>query len=682
MQKLKIFLIVLSIITFVSCSDDDPVSPPSDKPVNSVIIEPTEITFNAIGQNKQFTAKAYDETGGEVSTTLSWASSNEEVVIIGSDGMAEATGLGNASIYVTAGEKSDTAQVTVDLATVPEIWWVSAKSGNWSDASNWNTGVVPQADDTVAITLEGDYTVTLTENVSVKNITLGAATGTQILVTGTNQFTIEEGELTGGAELQIDGTTIIKGKFNWKDGDITGSGTVDVYNSAEVNAGGGGSDSKLILKATILNSGVFNIASGVRILINGGAFENKTFAKIDFQGDDTSISAIYGGTIINSGDLVKSEGAGHAYISVSTPETFVNNGYLGVERGVLNIRDGDLDGVIDIEEDAELRQSGNTLIRQTLYSKGEGIFEIGGIITLGEETGELIRLRHVVLESILSNSISGPGDLKIDGSLLWRKGSMSGVGEVFIAGVNAKLEGSGLKSISERKLVIQGSLETESLLDLRLSEGAEIYIDRTGNWTHTGGGNIRKGIGAQPEIIITDTFTKNGTGGLVVDTDFSCEGTMNLNEGTLTVKGAFDLQEAGKIIGGSTNIDNEVNYRRLQVPEATSAVLAGTIEVDSDGNAAFMSIHGAVTIEPTFHVLIDVDNTDPIPAERLVFTTGGAALSGTLEVNVKTFPPDGAQYRVVSTTDGTGKFIEINGAGVFHAIQEDAQGVLLIRDNP
>ena len=32
MQKLKFFLIVLSIITFVSCSDDDPTSPPDDQP--------------------------------------------------------------------------------------------------------------------------------------------------------------------------------------------------------------------------------------------------------------------------------------------------------------------------------------------------------------------------------------------------------------------------------------------------------------------------------------------------------------------------------------------------------------------------------------------------------------------------------------------------------------------------
>lgn len=58
---------------------------------------------------------------------------------------------------------------------------------------------------------------------------------------------------------------------------------------------------------------------------------------------------------------------------------------------------------------------------------------------------------------------------------------------------------------------------------------------------------------------------------------------MYLNEGALSVTGNFNLMEASKIIGGSTNIDDEVNCRRLQVPDVASAVLTGTIDVDSDG---------------------------------------------------------------------------------------------------
>lgn len=93
-----------------------------------------------------------------------------------------------------------------------------------------------------------------------------------------------------------------------------------------------------------------------------------------------------------------------------------------------------------------------------------------------------------------------------------------------------------------------------------------------------------------------------------------------------------------------------------------------------------MSILGAVTIESTFRVLIDIDNNDPIPAERLQFVTVGVALNGVLDVNVMgTFPsPEGAEYHVVSTIDGVGGFDEINGADIFDTIQADALGVLLI----
>jgi hypothetical protein len=156
---------------------------------------------------------------------------------------------------------------------------------------------------------------------------------------------------------------------------------------------------------------------------------------------------------------------------------------------------------------------------------------------------------------------------------------------------------------------------------------------------------------------------------------------MHIEEGTLFVQGDFELQSTGTLVAGGTDIWNEYLYRRLWVSNTSSAILAGTIEVDANGELAYLSILGPVTIEPTFRVLIDIDNNDPIPAERLTFPTSGVALDGTLDVNVMGVfpPPAGAQYRVVSTIDGPGRFDSINGAGVFTTIQQDSLGVLLIR---
>lgn len=694
MQKLRLgkklmFLTVKGLamslslgLVLIACNDSDPEPEPDPdpNPITSIKIDPKEVSFNEIGQSQEFTANAFDKDGLTINTSFTWSSSDAGVVAISSNGLADAIGPGTASIYVTANEIVDSAQVVVELLEDPSIWWASATDGDWSDASRWSTGAVPSPTDTVAIPLEGDYTVTLTEDVSVSYLLLGAPDGNQKLATGSKTFTMVRGKLIGGAELQVDGTVNITDEVNWVDGDITGSGKIEVARETEMHAGGG--ESKLILKATLINSGTFAIVSDVTIDINGGTLENKSGALVDFQSDGAYLTAFSGGTINNLGNIIKSEGSGDAWISANSSSngTFTTSGFIGVERGNLNISGGDLAGVIDVDADAELRQSGNTLIRSSLISNGDGVIEIGGTITLGEQVGDLIRLNNVVFDSWnTTGGISGPGDLRIKSSLLWRKGGITGAGNVFIHGANVRLEGTGSKVLSERIFDVYGTMETESLINLTLANGAQILIDESSEWVHTGGGTIKKSSGDTPGITVLGNFRKKGEGALVVETDFTCAGEMYLEEDVLTVQGSFNLQETGKIIGGGTDANSE--NLRLIVIEAPSAILAGTIEVDSDGDPATMSILGSVTIESTFIVLIDYVKFGSIPAESLTFQTGGVSLAGTLDVTVRSFPDVGS-YQVVSTIDGTGAFDSIIGddIGVFDSIQEDGRGVLLIRN--
>lgn len=664
----------LSMALF-ACNDSETEPAPEPNPITSIRINPKEMNLTEIGLSQEFTAKAYDKDGREVNTLFAWSSSNTGVVAINSNGLAEAIGPGSASIYVTAEQVVDSAQVVVDLPENPSIWWATATNGDWSDASKWSTGVVPSPTDAVAIPLEGDYTVTLTEDVTVSYLLLGAPDGTQKLATSSHQLTIESGKLIGGAELQVDGTVSITKELGWEDGSITGSGTVKVEKEARINTGGG--VSRLLLKGNLINSGVFAFGAEVKLDVNGGTFENASGADLDFQGDNAVLSAFSGGTINNLGNIIKSGGDGSASIT-SSDNPFTSSGFIEIERGNLLISGGDLDGIIDVSIDAELRQTGTTLIRPSLISKGDGIIEITGTVTLGEQAGDLIRLNNVVFDSWnTTGGISGPGDLRIDNSLIWRKGGITGAGNVFINGANVLFEGTGTKLLSERIFDVDGSMETESLINLTLVNGGQIIIDMSSEWIHTGGGRIKKSTGATPGITILGTFRKKGTGAFVVETDFTCAGQMYLEEDVLTVQGSFDLQGTGKIIGGGTDADSE--NRRLILIDAPSAILAGTIEVDSDGNPAIMSILGSVTIEPTFKVLIDFVNTGSIPAERLIFETGGVALAGTLDVTVAAFP-DAGSYRVVSTIQGTGSFDTISSStDVFNTVQEDDLGVLLIR---
>ena len=671
---------LLLTLLVINCSEDatDPI--PDTNPIEVIEIDPKSANFTALGEIRQFTAKAIDGNGGIVSTSFTWSSSNDQVVTISPSGRAESTGSGSAMIVVSASGKADTSQVTVHLPGNPTVSWISATSGNWSDPTNWSTGTVPQPEDTVAIPLNGTYTVTLTEDVAVKSLLLGAPEGTQTLATKSQQLTVESGQLSGGAELLVDGTAIINGDFDWLQGEITGNGTTEVTSGATFHVGGG---QEAVLRANLINRGTFEFVSGTQLNIIGGTFENEAGAVIDFQ-SDASLYAINGGDFTNSGDLLKTGGNGISYIYVSPPERIINSGYIAVEQGTLSLDDCDLDGVIDVSTGAQLELTGINLIHPSLLDKSEGEIEIRGGILLGEQAEEMIELNNVVLNSTtLNNSISGPGDLTITESLSWRSGDISGPGKIIFGGLaEVVVEGSITKKISEREVYIEGSFETESLLNLSLSNGAQITFGPFSEWNHSGAGTIRRGseVGLE-KITINKMLRKMGDGNLSIGVDFICAGEMHIEEGTLFVQGDFELQSTGTLVAGGTDIWNEYLYRRLWVSNTSSAILAGTIEVDANGELAYLSILGPVTIEPTFRVLIDIDNNDPIPAERLTFPTSGVALDGTLDVNVMGVfpPPAGAQYRVVSTIDGPGRFDSINGAGVFTTIQQDSLGVLLIR---
>ena len=93
----------------------------------------------------QFDASAFDGQGSAVDTLFEWQSSRPDVVVVESNGLAIATGVGSAEIYASAGGVTDTASVVVDVLGAPLIEWTAGVSGDWQNAANWNGGAVPQA---------------------------------------------------------------------------------------------------------------------------------------------------------------------------------------------------------------------------------------------------------------------------------------------------------------------------------------------------------------------------------------------------------------------------------------------------------------------------------------------------------------------------------------------------------
>jgi hypothetical protein len=58
------------------------------------------------------------------------------------------------------------------------INWENALGGDWGDGTNWELGLVPHSSDNTQITLPGNYTVTITSDVSAGSLTINATGAT------------------------------------------------------------------------------------------------------------------------------------------------------------------------------------------------------------------------------------------------------------------------------------------------------------------------------------------------------------------------------------------------------------------------------------------------------------------------------------------------------------------------
>jgi len=677
LSRYVIFAMMLIAMAWVTgCSDDDdPVDPggPDDPSIKSVVISPESALFASIGEDVQFDAVAFDAAGAVVDTVFVWQSSQPNIVAVGADGAATATGIGTAEIYAMASGVTDTASVTVDLTSGPLIEWTAGGSGDWQNPDNWSGGTVPGDGDVAVINVSGTYTVTMTGDVTVEGFVLGNETGTQTLATDTHTLTFASGGLQEGAELDIAGTVQVLEDVVWNGGSVVGTGNLAIAGGAEMNAIG----NPLELEADLVNDGEITLWAGTSLRIRG-VLENKTSALMDFQGD--AIVAVYdAGELNNAGTINKSEGQDEASIFASSA-LFTSSGTIDVDSGSLAVSGGTLSGFIDIAGEAIFRQSSDTVI-PIIFFNGDGAFEINGRVAFGTYDGQSIKIEHLILDSVGGGAaMSGPASLRVDQSFTWRRGL---IGDLYRFttqfGSLTTFETTGTKQLSGTTWDVIGQVAGDNSVNLSLANGAGISIEHQGRWTQESGGTVTQGLNSSDGIHVLGEFHKMGEGAFVVETPFDCSGTLNLVEGTLTVQGAFNLFDSGIMTGGSTEVPT-LATAQLIVVEAESAEMSGTIRPDLDGQPAHMAINGNVDLGSSFALELDVPVNGDIPAESLTFLRGGQVLGGTLELNVIALPGVDAEYRVVSMESGSGTFeVTFTGTNPFEEIIQDERGVLLRR---
>src|SRR3954471_7800632 len=89
------------------------------------------------------------------------------------------------------------------------LTWTNTAGGGWQTASNWDLHQVPTAGDIAMITAPGDYAVTIANNVTVSQLTLGGLSGTQTLTLTSSTLTVTNaGLITAHGVLDMQGGTL------------------------------------------------------------------------------------------------------------------------------------------------------------------------------------------------------------------------------------------------------------------------------------------------------------------------------------------------------------------------------------------------------------------------------------------------------------------------------------------
>ena len=89
---------------------DDPIDPPPTSTLTSIVVTSPVDSVMAAGRNATFTAEAFDQSGGAMTATFTWASSNGSTAGVNSGGVVSALAAGTTTISATS------STVTGDLA--------------------------------------------------------------------------------------------------------------------------------------------------------------------------------------------------------------------------------------------------------------------------------------------------------------------------------------------------------------------------------------------------------------------------------------------------------------------------------------------------------------------------------------------------------------------------------------
>ena len=545
--------------------------------------------------------------------------------------------------------------------------WTNTAGGNWNVPANWQPNQVPGAADTASITTPGSYGLSVTDNESVSNLVLGAASGTLTLnilggtftVNGTGSDSAHSALVISGGAVTGSGSIVAGGPLTWTGGSINGNvsvngGSINVPASSALDNGG-----------ELINTGplAWTPNSGPRTG-TGAVISNAPSGVISVALNGNNIDSYnYGGptAFYNAGTINVSGSGQSGFIT----DPFFNTGTVNVNSGTLSLTGGGTSSSgIFVAAGATLAMAGGTYnfsSGSTITGAGTNNFSSGTVNFLGTSTvtgmswlvsGATVNLNGSGNLSptmlILNNgALAGSYPLLIPGQLTWTGGSINGNISVNGGSINVPAS-SALDNGGE--LINTGPLAWTPNSGPRTGTGAVISNAPSGVISVAlNGNNIDSyNYGGPTAFYNAGTINVSGSGqsGFITDPFFNT-GTVNVNSGTLSLTGGgtsssgifvaagatlamaggtYNFSSGSTITGAGTNnfSSGTVNFLGTSTVTGMSWLVSG----------ATVNLNGSGNLSPTMLILNNgaLAGSYPLLIPGQLTWTGGS-INGNISVN-------------------------------------------------
>jgi len=521
---------------------------------------------------------------------------------------------------------------TVIISQTKYTW--TGGSGSWQTASNWNPNGIPGTADTAVV---NGGTVTNDSTVFIASLFQNGGT-----INGTGEINIIDSlSFTNGIQSGTGATKLL-------------GGCNGVISSSQSK----------VLSRSLINEGFLTWMEANVQFSSGAVFTNN--GTFDANSESSTFGFASGGSIINNGSIIRSTATGTATISVPIS----NQGIINVKSGILQSSQsvtGNGSFIIDPGTFYVLSGGTHTLGGNTI--NGGGTFELKTGQILNVITGNVTVLAGTTfLQS--SGTITGDGDLVIEGYFDFTNGIQSGNGATKISTGGTCLTGGTLSKQFSRNLLNEGTITWNS---------GNITFGGSKTFTNNGTFNAETESGSLNNLggvsILNNGVFNRSTGGanVTIAPKFINNNELKIFSGTMTFNDSLINNNSGKIKGVGI----------LTMPSLNKLLNRGIVDPGND--VGVLQFNGYYSQTSDASLKIEIGGFAAGTERDSISVVGAATLNGELNIEfINNFvPQDGNIFPIMGYASRTGEFSQVTFSNnVIGYIQYNSNGSQIVIGDP